>query len=198
MITKEFIAHRVNTIAELKETPENMGVEIDLRAYEKRIILHHEPFENGEDFETFIKHYRHGTLILNVKCERIEWKILEIIRKYKVEKYFFLDSSFPMINLMTLKGERNIAIRFSEYEGLDTILALKGKIEWVWVDCFSKLPLNPGNYKTLKEAGYKLCLVSPELVSRKDDITSYRNYLLEQEITVDAICTKQNCVSIWK
>ena len=71
-------------------------------------------------FEEYLKHYDHGTMILNIKSERIEFRVLELLKKYKVEKYFFLDSSFPMIYLLSEQGEKNIALRFSEFEGLDT------------------------------------------------------------------------------
>jgi hypothetical protein len=45
------------------------------------------------------------------------------------------------------------------------------------LNSFTQLPLNTENYKTLKEAGFKLCLVSPELQGRNEDIESYANYL---------------------
>ena len=49
-------------------------------------IIHFEP---GEDFEDYLKEYHHGTMILNVKSERIEFKILEMLSKYDVKSYFF-------------------------------------------------------------------------------------------------------------
>ena len=50
-----YIAHRINTISELKKIPVNYGIEIDLRDFKKKIILNHDPFQDGEDFEEFIK-----------------------------------------------------------------------------------------------------------------------------------------------
>jgi hypothetical protein len=113
-----FIAHRVNTIKDLKKIPFEYGVEVDLRDFGQKLILHHDPFKDGEDFEKYLKYYNHGSLILNIKSEGIEFKALEILKKNNVKKYFFLDSSFPMINQLSLKGEKNIALRFSEYEGI--------------------------------------------------------------------------------
>ncbi len=80
-------------------------------------------------------------MILNVKSERIELKILEMLPKYDVKTYFFLDSSFPMIWLLSQQGEKNIALRVSEVEGLDTPRNMAGKVDWIWVDCFSKIQL---------------------------------------------------------
>ena len=147
----EFIAHRINTLNELKQIPNQYGVEIDLRDFKNKIVLSHDPYIDGEDFESFLKNYNHGTLILNIKSERIELEILELLKKYQLENYFFLDSSFPMIHQLSSNGEQNIAIRFSEYEGLDTILNMRGKVKWVWIDCFSKIPIDQKSFQILKQ-----------------------------------------------
>ena len=108
----EYIAHRINTVKELKSLPVEYGVELDLRDdLNGRIYIQHNPFEPGEDFEEYLKEYHHGTMILNIKSERIELKILEMLPKYDVKSYFFLDSSFPMIWLLSNQGEKNIALR---------------------------------------------------------------------------------------
>ena len=137
-----YIAHRVNSIQELLNTPTEYGVEIDLRDYQDQIILQHDPLKDGECFEEYLKNYNHGTMILNIKSEGIEPTVLKLIEKYNVSNYFFLDCSFPMINLLSSKGERNIALRFSEFEGTDTLYSMAGKVDWVWVDCFTRLPIN--------------------------------------------------------
>jgi len=194
----EFIAHRVNTIADLKQLPEEYGVELDLRDYGENIILQHDPFKMGDDFAEYLKYYNHGTMILNVKSERIEHRVLELLQKHGIKKYFFLDSTFPMIYLLASQGEKNIAIRFSEFEGLDTILNMKGKVGWVWVDCFTRLPIDHQIYKTLNDNGFKMCLVSPELQQQGDRIEEFAERLRKQNIIFDAICTKFVNVSRWK
>ncbi len=193
-----FIAHRVNTIAELKKIPIEYGVEIDLRDNGSRLILQHEPFKSGENFEEYLKYYKHRTIVFNIKSERIEFRILELVRKYCIKSYFFLDSSFPMIYQLTKQGERNIALRFSEFESLDSIFLMKDKVEWVWVDCFTKLYINKKNYRILKNAGFKLCLVSPELQGRVNDIDKYSRYLKKENIIFDAICSKICNINKWK
>lgn len=193
----EFIAHRINTIEELNQIPQNYGVEIDLRDFGDKLIIQHDPFKDGEDFEKYLKHYNHGTMILNIKSERIEHKVLELIKKYKIEKYFFLDSSFPMIYLLSKNGEKNIALRFSEFEGSDTIVNMRGKVKWIWVDCFSRLPITKENYKYLKSEGFKFCLVSPELQGQSEKIEKYKEYLEKENISFDAICTKIYNIDKW-
>jgi hypothetical protein len=193
-----YVAHRINTIQELKNVPKRFGVEIDLRDHHETIILQHDPFKDGESFEEYLKHYTHKLLILNVKSERIELKIIELLKKYNIKNYFFLDSSFPMIYLLSQQGEKNLAIRFSEFEGLDTVLAVKDRVSWVWVDCFTKLPLSKEIFAKLKASGLKLCLVSPELQGRDEDIETYRKFLQQENLHVDAICTKKYNIPRWE
>ena len=194
-----FCCHRINTIKELKQIPEKYGVEIDLRDNQESSNIHlcHDPFELGEDFEEFLMNYNHSFIILNVKSERIEWKIIDLLKKYNIENYFFLDSSFPMIYQLANKGERNIAIRFSEYEGLDTIINMKNKVSWVWVDCFTKNPLTLEIYKILKEMNMKLCFVSPELQQQPEKIEEYKVFFKENNIVFDMICTKYYNIDKW-
>ena len=193
----EFIAHRINTVEELKNVPKEYGVEIDLRDFGDRLIIQHDPFKDGEDFEEYLKHYNHGIMILNIKSERIEYRVLELIEKYNIEKYFFLDSSFPMIYTLSKEGNKNIALRFSEFEGIDTILNLRGKVEWIWVDCFTLLPINYEIFTLLKENGFKICLVSPELQGQDEKVKSYKKYLSDNNIVFDSICTKLYNISRW-
>jgi hypothetical protein len=187
----KIIRHRVNSIKELDTVDPAHGVELDLRDRGSRLILAHDPFTDGEDFSDYLQHYRHGTMILNIKSERIEHRVLEEIQKAgTVKDYFFLDSSFPMICTLIAMGERRIAVRYSEFEPIESVLALAGKVEWVWVDCFTKMPLDSKTYKLMKEAGFKLCAVSPEL--QKRPIESIRQYALElAPYKMDAICTKR-------
>ena len=193
----ELIAHRINTVEELRKLPNKYGVEIDLRDFGNRLILQHDPFKDGESFQDYLKAYDHGTMILNIKSERIEHRVLELIQKYNVENYFFLDSTFPMINLLVNEDERNIAIRFSEFEGIDTILNMKDKVQWIWVDCFSRLPITRKNYDLIRKNGFKFCLVSPELQGQPEKIGKYKKYLRENGIFLDAICTKKYNFHNW-
>jgi len=190
-----YISHRVNTSEHLSRTSVDHGVELDLRDHGNDLVLQHDPFqEEGERFSEYLRNYRHGLMILNVKSERIEWRVLDAIRDSEVQDYFFLDSSFPMIRQLIAKGERRIAVRFSEFEPLESALALAGEIEWVWVDCFTRMPLNDHSYHELQK-NFKLCIVSPELHGRSlDTIPTFAETL--KPYKVDAICTKRP--NIWQ
>lgn len=178
--------------------PVKNGVEVDIRSKGERLIIHHDPFVDGEDFNDWISAYRHGTLILNVKEEGLESRLIELMRSHGIEDYFFLDQSFPFLIKWAKLGERRCAVRVSEYESIETALTLAGKVDWVWVDCFTQFPLSTGDASRLKQAGFKLCLVSPELQGRDaaSEIPRMSAILAERQITVDAVCTK--CPDIWE
>jgi hypothetical protein len=187
------IAHRRNTVAELAATPAEYGIEVDIRSFGERLIIHHDPFREGEDFETWMKSFRHGTLILNVKEEGLEARLIEIMRQRSVDDFFFLDQSFPFLVKWARNGERRCAVRVSEFESVDTALTLAGKVDWVWVDCFTRFPLTTESAQRLQQAGFKLCLVSPELQGRpaETEIPQLRAQLASLRITAEAVCTKR-------
>lgn len=196
----QFMAHRVNTVEELAKVNTTYGVELDLRDLGDKLIMRHDPFAKGDEqeFEEYLKQYKHGLMILNIKSERIEHRVLELVKKYNIKEYFFLDSSFPMIKLLASSGEPNVAVRFSEFEGLDTVMSMAGKVRWVWVDCFTKIPITKAIFDKLKAAGFKLCFVSPELQGQDEKIEQYAAYLKKEGVVFDAICTKVYNIDRWK
>lgn len=40
----KLISHRHNTIDELKATPKEYGVEVDIRSDDGKLVIHHDPF----------------------------------------------------------------------------------------------------------------------------------------------------------
>lgn len=195
----EFIAHRINTCKQLQQLSAEYGVELDLRdGLDGRVYIEHNPFTPGEDFEEYLKEYHHGTIILNIKSERIESEVDKLLKKYKIHDYFYLDSSFPMIKLLTDQGEQNVALRFSEYEGLDTIENMKGKANWIWVDCFTTFPLNKEIEEVMHRWGYKICIVSPELQGQPEKIPIYAKQIAAHNLVIDAVCTKSYHIDSWK
>ncbi len=192
MITK-LIAHRRNTLTKLIDTPTKYGVEVDIRSYGAKLVIHHDPFIEGESFEDWLAAYQHGTLILNVKEEGLEARLIELMKTLGITDYFFLDQSFPFLIKSSKAGERRCAVRVSEFENIETALTLAGKVDWVWVDCFTYFPLSHQEVQKLKNAGFNLCLVSPELQGRNAEIEipQLANLLAERGIKADAICTKR-------
>ncbi len=192
------VRHRRNKREELENTPTNLGIEVDIRSQGSELVIHHACFVVGERFEDWIEAYAHRLLILNVKEEGLEKRLLEIMHRRGIAEFFFLDQSFPFLIRTVNQGERRCAVRVSEYESVDTALSLSGMVEWVWVDCFTRFPLSGDGARALQAAGMKLCLVSPELQGRTDpsEIEAIRNLLEREKITVEAVCTKE--LELWQ
>jgi hypothetical protein len=194
----KLIAHRRNTLEQLRATDPRHGVEVDIRSLGGRLIIHHDAMVEGASFDEWIAAYRHGTLILNVKEEGLEAYLIALMQKHGIEDYFFLDQSFPFLVKWAKAGERRCAVRVSEFESMETAMTLAGKVDWVWVDCFTRFPLSGKEAAGLREAGFRLCVVSPELQGRdaETEIPSLAALLAERGIQADAICTKR--VDLWE
>ena len=194
----EIIIHRVNTINELRDIPINYGTEIDIRSYGSNLILNHEPFQFGEDFEDYIGEYKHGTLVLNIKEAGIEEEVLRLVRKNsQIKNYFLLDVEFPHIYEATRNGEKAIALRFSEDESLDTVINYVDKVNWVWIDTNTILPLDEINLPILNR--FKKCLVCPERWGRSFDIEKYKEIMIGSfNFNVDAVMTGYKYAKKWK
>ena len=190
------IKHRVNNSKELDRVSQDFGVEIDLRSNSKGIYLHHDPFKKGERFENWIKKFNHKLIVLNVKEEGLEDKILKILRKNNIKNFFFHDQTFSTM-LKNMKKTK-VSVRFSEYEGLKKIKELFKKIKWLWLDNFNEIKLDKSFYNFLKNMNVKICIVSPELVNKKrlSEIKKITTFSKKNNIKFDAVCTKRP--NIWK
>ena len=184
------IKHRVNNSKELDRVSRDFGVEIDLRSNNKGIYLHHDPFKKGERFENWIKKFNHKLIVLNVKEEGLEDKILKTLKKNNIRKFFFHDQTFSTM-LKNMKKTK-VSVRFSEYEGLKKIKKLFKKIKWLWLDNFNEIKLDKSFYNFLKNMNVKICIVSPELVNKKrlSEIKKITTFSKKNNIKFDAVCTK--------
>jgi len=192
----EIIIHRVNTIKKLRNISNNFGTEIDIRASSSKLILSHEPFVKGDSLQNYLSEYKNGTLILNIKESGIEQNVLKLIKKYKIKSYFLLDVEFPYIfKTLDKKLNKNIAIRFSEYEPINLSNKLVNRVNWIWLDTYKKFPLNYKNLKFIKK--FKSCLVCPERWNRERDIKKYYLLMKKLKFMPDAIMTSLRCSKIW-
>ena len=82
-------------------------------------------------------------------------------------------------------------MRVSEFESIDTALTLAGQIDWVWVDCFTRFPLTAADAARLTGAGFKLCLVSPELQGRDAETGIAAMKAQVTGFDIAAVCTKR-------
>jgi len=187
--------HRINTISGLRPVPREFGTEIDIRADGSTLILNHEPFLGGERLIDYLDEYRHGLLILDIKETGVEDEVLRLIRERGISRYFLLDVEFPYIFRASRKGERAIALRYSEEESIETVLHYRDKVDWVWIDTITQLPLDPGMVSHL--AGFKTCLVCPDRWGRPYDILVYAQAMRSLEFWPSAVMTSFPTAKEW-
>jgi len=193
------IAHRINTIEELQELPPDYGVEIDIRAYNGRLILSHDPYQDGEALEEFLAEVGNRFVVFNIKESGIEDDVVDLAARYEVTEYFLLDVEFPYIYAASRESSfGKMAIRFSEAEPLAAAIENADFVDWVWVDTNTQLPLHRNNYRKLSEAGYRICLVSPGRWGRPEDIDPYISTLQNEGINIDAVMTSTDNAEKWK
>ena len=185
------ILHRVNDPAQLHKLPNSFGVEMDLHAYGNHLVVHHDAFNRGFAFSEWLDNFRHSLVILNIKEEGIEQRVLDEVLARKIDNFFMLDLSVPALIRMTGKGESRCAVRVSKYEGIADALKLAGRAEWVWVDMFDGFPFDRSDLKKIQVAGFKICFASPELHGQdKSMIMKVRKLIDKTNIRADAVCTK--------
>jgi hypothetical protein len=192
----QVVVHRVNTIEALRAVPVRFGAEIDLRADGSRIVMHHDPFVGGEDFDRWLENYRHGLLVLNIKEAGIEAEVLRRVRTAGVAEYFLLDVEFPYLYRASRTGERAIAVRYSEDEPLQLLQQYKARVDWAWIDTNTRLPLDAPTVAAL--AGIRTCLVCPERWGRPHDIEAYQRSMRELGFRPDAVMTASRHAASWE
>jgi hypothetical protein len=191
------IRHRVNAVSTLRAIDPEHGAEFDVRSRGSKLILNHEPFQDGESLETFLSCYaearRTGTLIFNPKEDGLEKEMLALAERFQLPDFFLLDLAAPtLVRLALQKGIVDVAVRVSEHEPLEAALRFKSKAKWAWVDCFTGKPPAREVVSELKKH-FKVCLVSPELQGYpKEAIRDFAGLVP----LVDAVCTKNP--ELWK
>jgi hypothetical protein len=183
--------HRCNTSSQLRSTAYELGLEIDVRSNLKDLYLAHDPFQEGETLSDWLQGYRHSGLIINVKEEGLETRVVEIMNKTGITDFFFLDQSFPSLVKFCDSGDSRAAVRVSDLEGLHLAKVMAGRVDWMWFDEFGT-----GDSKQITQGiteieDVKVCLVSPELHGRgAEHLVSLQHRLRDLDWQPDAVCTK--------
>ena len=189
------VIHRVNERARLLQIPRHYGAEIDLRADGSTLILNHDPFKGGERFTDWLDGYQHGLLVLNIKEAGIEAEVIRLVEARGISRFFLLDVEFPYLYRASREGERRIAMRYSEDEAIETVEKYRDRVDWVWIDTNTTLPLN-ANVRT-RLAGFQTCLVCPERWGRAGDIPGYQGKIAALDFPLDAVMTSLTYAAEW-
>lgn len=195
MKKEQIIIHRVNSIELLKSIDYKYGCEIDIRTNGSSLILNHDPLTTGESLIDFLDEYHHGTLVLNIKETGIEKTVLKEIQKRKISSYFLLDVEIPFVIKSTMENEKNIAVRFSEFEPIENATFFSGKLNWIWIDSVTKVPINKENFKIINQ--YNICVVCPSLWNRVNEINDVKQNLDSYNFDNIKVITKMDHVNKW-
>ena len=179
------IIHRVNHVDELKKIPTNYGVEVDIRCSDNKLVLSHDPEENKEDFSDYINFYEHQLLVANIKESGIEEQVVDELERKNISNFFLLDIEFPYIYQNFQKHGENLSLRFSKYEGIDTVQNFIGKVKWVWVDTYEDFDLDSKTASILNN--FNLCLVSPTRWGYENKTNYYQEKFKKYDLSFDAI-----------
>ena len=90
--------------------PTTHGVVVGIRKRGGPLCLVHDPFQDEERLEDFLRAYKHALIIFNVKHDGLEGRILEFVEKHKLKSYFFLDVANPTIVGLAQRGMRRVAV----------------------------------------------------------------------------------------
>jgi len=191
------VRHRVNTLRELATTPGKYGVEIDVRARGNKLYLNHEPFQGGDDLNDYLtacgEQFKGRFIIFNVKEAGIEERIHGLAAKHGLSNYFLLDVEAVYLYKAAEAGERRVAVRYSESEPIESAINYKGKVDWVWIDTQTRLPLDADVCEKLR--GFKTALVMPDRWGRPERISEYLEKMKELGFEVDLVMTGSQFLS---
>ena len=207
----QIVAHRINTLEGLRTLNPKYGVEIDIRGEGGKLLLQHDPIYDPsklvdlDDFLRIFSERKMAFVILNVKEDGYEERIIEMCAKYGIpkEKYFLLDVEFPFLYRATRKlGIRQIAVRYSEAEPIEAMEAqiVNGelRVDWMWIDTNTKLPLDEQIVSRIKKSGVKTALVCPDRWGRPEDIPVYREQMKKLGFTPDIVMTSVTNIEKWE
>ena len=161
------------------------------------LYLNHD-FGEGDNLEEYLKNFRNSFIVFNIKEAGIEQRCIDLTAKFGVPKsnYFLLDVEFPYLyQASRQKQVREIAVRYSETEPIETAIAQKKFVDWVWIDTNTKLPLNENIVKSLE--GFKTCLVAPDRWGRPEDSAVYRKIIEKLKFPLNAVMTGIDYADLW-
>ena len=157
------IAHRINTIEDSDAIPSSVGIEFDVHAYGKELMVSHDPGIKGVRLNKFLKHNKNRFCAINIKEDGIEKEVIELSIDLGVKSFFLFDVNFPQIYKLGNKHQEHLCIRISEFEK-PTLEKLRDFSSYLWIDTFKgKFWMSEKEIINIKNLKYSLCFVSPEL-----------------------------------
>ena len=139
----------VDSIEKFKETLDKYNLDFFIDFPSGRI----KPPNNRYTMEQLV------TIIQNYK--KIKFLAISNVESpEEIDNYSKFFETRPQIvpKIETIKGVKNIAVRFSEYEDIALAKHFQNQLKWIWIDTATRLPITVKNSKIisiLKKDGYK-------------------------------------------
>ena len=124
-------------------------------------------------------------LIIDGKIEAFGDEAKKKAFKKNISNFFLLDIEFPYIYRNFEKHGENLSLRYSKYEGIDTVQNFIGKVKWVWVDTYEDFDLDSKTASIL--GNFNLCLVSPTRWGYENKANYYQEKFKKYDLSFDAI-----------
>ncbi len=143
------------------------GLETDFRDCGGQLLISHNPPQGDElTAEEVFKMYReaesHEPLALNIKADGLQDMMIDLLKRYNVDNYFFFDMSI-CDTVIYVDKKMKIASRLSEFENE---MPFYKECTTVWIDYFNSDGPTIRKVMETLDAGKIACVVSPELHNR--------------------------------
>tara|TARA_B100000315_G_C14581435_1_gene590700 strand:- start:1422 stop:1997 length:576 start_codon:yes stop_codon:yes gene_type:complete len=145
------------------------GVELDVRDYNSKIIISHDPPNSNKQiyldelFNLYMNHnYNDLFLAINIKSDGIGQMLNDLLAQYSISNYFIFDMSIPETVRYNHYGLKYFT-RMSEYE---TEPVLVDNASGIWIDAFDTLWYSELDLLKIIQNKKTLCIVSSELHGR--------------------------------
>lgn len=164
------------------------GIETDVRDYNgKLVVSHNVADEKCPLFEDVLRIYKEigseGYLAINIKADGLQDMLIELLSKYKIEKYFVFDMSIPELVVYRARNI-NYFTRVSEYETEPVLLE---DAMGVWMDEWEKNWINKNVICQFLSKGKVVAVISSEIHGR-DEIAMW-NFIRKIDNDHLLLCT---------
>ncbi len=68
----QYIVHEVNSKEKLQKVSHDLGIEVDIRFRNNKLVMGHDPTDSQDDLEDMLEIYQHSLFVANIKDSGIE------------------------------------------------------------------------------------------------------------------------------
>ena len=80
----------------------------------------------------------------------------------------------------------------------ENVIKIKPYCKWIWLEIFKNIKITKSQKNFIKKNKIKICLVSPELHNKPQNLNKTKNYIKKYRLKISAICTKYKYKNKWE